>query len=74
MIFGCTVFGTAINHLSFLPDERANQVLFAEDVVAEEFEVALLVVVNGDEDYAVFAEKVAGKEQAWQHEHQPCRV
>jgi len=48
--------------------------VLSEDFVAEEFELGLFVVVNGDEDYSPVREEALGYVQTLRHKRQPLGV
>ena len=55
-------------------DHALDEVLGPEHLLAQLPQVRQLVLINGDDDAAVFAQQVAGHLQPWQHEAQPVGV
>ncbi len=57
-----------------MPNHIRHKILFPEHLVAQDFQVRLLVVIDGDENHAVLGEQFPRKLQARQHHAEPPAV
>ena len=57
-----------------MPNAGCHKVLPTKDFVADNLEVSLLVIVDGDPDGAVFAEELAQEFEARVHQVEPSGV
>ena len=56
---------------SFLPNKLRHKAILPEYLIAQFFEICLLIIVDGDENDAILCEQVAREGESWEHEGEP---